>query len=250
MVRFFEMRLLCIADIHGNYPALKAVAEYFTKPCDLILNGGDTTVYGPFPNETINWIRDNHVLSILGNTDRHIRLLLTGSTFKKPRKAEKRLMYGWTAAELNSANRRWLQDQPLSRSFKFGAADGVAGETVSLGMFHGSPDDPDEFLFADTPADRFRELVNKHHYRIITVGHSHSPFHKQIGRVHFVNPGSVGRMFDGNPSASCAVITVDKTIEVEHFRIPYPVETVVNELEKQRLPAIYQEMYRQGRKLN
>ena len=120
----------------------------------------------------------------------------------------------------------------------------------SLGMYHGSPDDPDEFLFADSPEERFRELAGRHHHRIITVGHSHSPFHKQIGQVHFVNPGSVGRMFDGDPSASCAVITIAKSIEVEHFRIPYPVETVVSELEKQQLPVIYQEMYRQGRKLN
>lgn len=244
------MRILCIADIHGNYPALQAVAGHFREPFDLVLNGGDTTVYGPFPNETIDWIRDNGALSILGNTDRLIGRLLAGTALTKPGKAEKRIMYGWTAAELSSDNRHWLQNQPLFRAVNLDAADRAPIETLSLGMYHGSPDDPDEFLFADTPEERFREIAGKHHHRIITVGHSHSPFHKQIGRVHLVNPGSVGRMFDGDPSASCAVITIDKTIEVEHFRIPYAVETVVNELEKQRLPAIYQEMYRQGRKLN
>ena len=244
------MRILCLSDIHGNYPALLAVAEHFRTPFDLVLNGGDTTVYGPFPNETINWIRTNGVLSILGNTDRLIGALLAGRALRKPKKAEKRLMYGWTAAELSPDNRRWIQDQPLFRPLKLGRDNGATMQTTTLGMYHGSPDDPDEFLFADSPEERFRELTSRHHHRIITVGHSHSPFHRHIGRVHFVNPGSVGRMFDGNPSASCAVITIDKSIEVEHFRIPYPVETVVNELEKQRLPAIYQEMYRQGRKLN
>ncbi len=244
------MRILCLSDIHGNYPALLAVAEHFRTPFDLLLNGGDTTVYGPFPNETIDWIRTNGVLSILGNTDRLIGSLLAGRALRKPKKAEKRLMYGWTAAELSPDNRRWIQEQPLFRPVKLEAAGGSGMTVDSLGMYHGSPDDPDEFLFADSPEERFRELATRHHHRIITVGHSHSPFHKYIGRVHFVNPGSVGRMFDGNPSASCAVITIDKSIEVEHFRIPYPVETVVNELEKQRLPVIYQEMYRQGRKLN
>ncbi len=244
------MRILCISDIHGNYPALQAVAGHFRNPFDLVLNGGDTTVYGPFPNETINWIRDNGALSILGNTDRLIGLLLAGTALSKPRKAEKRIMYGWTAAELSAENRRWLQNQPLFRPVKLDTGNGATLKTVSLGMYHGSPDDPDEFLFADSPEKRFREIALKHHHRIITVGHSHSPFHKHIDQVHFVNPGSVGRMFDGNPSASCAVITIENTIEVEHFRIPYPVETVVSELEKQRLPAIYQEMYRQGRKLN
>ena len=103
------MRILLISDIHANFVALEAIAKRFRpQSFDLILNGGDTLVYGPFPNQTIDWLRSNRALSILGNTDRHIITLLKGGSFKKPRKAEKRIMYGWTAAELNNDNRRWL----------------------------------------------------------------------------------------------------------------------------------------------
>ena len=245
------MRILCVSDIHGNFPALQAVTLHFRDPFDLILNGGDTTVYGPFPNETINWLRKQNVPSILGNTDRHILNVLDGKTFKKPRKAEKRIMYGWTAAELNAANKTWLRDQPLHRTVTIQMGTTCAQQEVSIGMYHGSPEDPDEFLFANTPDCRFKEFTKNCQHRIITIGHSHAPFYKQVDGIHFINPGSTGRMFDGKPTASCAVITLERGgVKVNHYRIPYPVETVVNELERLRLPQIYQEMYMRGRKLN
>ena len=227
---------------------MKAVADNFSRPFDLILNGGDTTVYAPFDNQTIDWLRANKVISILGNTDNHILTLLRGETFKKPRKAEKRIMYGWTAAELSNTNRDWLGQQHIARSITIPAGTQKA---YSLGMYHGSPDDPEEFLFIDTPAKRFKKLATASSHAIITIGHSHSPFYKYIGGVHFINPGSVGRMFDGTPKASCATLTIENSeIAVKLFRIAYPVEAVVEEIERQRLPSIYKDMYRRARKLN
>lgn len=245
------MRILLISDIHGNFPALRSIAEYFEQPFDLVLNGGDSTVYGPFPNQTIDWLRARKAISILGNTDRHIITLLEGNTFKKPRKADKRIMYGWTAAELSEENRSWLRKQPLSRTVYLSPSAPPCDGMPSIGMFHGSPDDPDEFLFRDTPGSRFSELAGTSEHQIITVGHSHSPFYRQVGGIHFINPGSTGRMFDGNPKASCAVLEVTKDrIRVTHHRINYPVEEVINELERLRFPKLYQDMYRLGRKLN
>lgn len=160
-------------------------------------------------------------------------------------------MYGWTAAELTGPNSTWLKQQPLWRSVDLVHDSLTPGTPHTLGMFHGSPDDPDEFLFMDTPDSRFRDLAAATSYQVITVGHSHSPFHKQVGPVHFINPGSTGRMFDGDSRASCAVLELDDSaINVTHYRVEYPVETVMAELERLRMPRIYQEMYRIGRKLN
>ncbi len=189
--------------------------------------------------------------SILGNTDNQVITLLNGKTFKKPGKAEKRIMYGATAVELSAVNRQWLTNLPESRRFTFDAGFSGSGSPLSLGMFHGSPADPDEFLFPDTPVERFKELADETEHHLITVGHSHAPFHKQVNGVHFINPGSVGRMFDGSPHASCAVIELkDSMVAVSHYRIAYPVNEVIAELARLRLPPIYQEMYRLGRKLN
>ena len=64
------MKILVLSDIHGNYPALAAI-ENEVRPlgCAHVLNAGDSTVYAPFPNETIDWLRANRAYSIRGNTD-------------------------------------------------------------------------------------------------------------------------------------------------------------------------------------
>jgi putative phosphoesterase len=124
-------------------------------------------------------------------------------------------------------------------------------EGFRIGVFHGSPDDDDEFLFADTPPARFRDLAAKTQCEIIMAGHSHSIFHKEVNEVHFINPGSVGRMFDGNPEASYATIELaPKQVKVSHFRCPYEIEKVIRGLRENGLPPIYEQMYRTGRKLN
>jgi diadenosine tetraphosphatase ApaH/serine/threonine PP2A family protein phosphatase len=83
------------------------------------------------------------------------------------------------------------------------------------------------------------------------MGHSHVPYYKRVDGVHFINPGSVGRPFDGDPRTSFAILKVASgKIAVEHFRIPYAVEDVVKGLKEHKLPDIYAQMYRLGRKLN
>lgn len=239
-----QKTLLLLSDIHGNFPALQAIIKHFSEiSFDAVCNCGDSTVYAPFPNETLHWLKSNKVYSILGNTDRKVIKLLKGKTFKKPRKAEKRIMYDWTAENLDSSARTYLLS--LKKSLQISIAD------HTIGLYHGSPDHPNKFLFPDTDPERFAELADMCSSDIIITGHSHTPYHKCIGHTHFINPGSVGRMFDYNPAASCAVLSIDnKTVQVEHYRIPWLIKRTVKELQKCDLPEIYQSMYIQGRKLN
>jgi putative phosphoesterase len=237
-------KILVISDIHGNFPALEAVARQCgDESFAMIINCGDATVYATFPNETLDWLRNHHARSILGNTDRKILKLLKGKAIKKPRMAEKRVMYTWTAEQLTPENREHLAGMP--------SRDLVECEGFRIGIFHGSPDNEDEFLFNDTPTRRFQELANKTDCDIVLAGHSHSPFHKKVNNVHFVNPGSVGRMFDKNPAASYATLELaPDRVKVGLFRCPYDIEKVVGGLRNNLLPPIYEEMYRSGRKLN
>jgi len=238
------MKILLLSDVHANFPALQAIEEHFSSTSfDITCNCGDSLVYGPFPNETLCWMQHNADYSILGNTDRKINKLLRGKTFKKPGKPEKRVMYTWTAEQLGERLKRYLLSQKKTASF--------STPSFAVRLFHGSPEHPNEFLFTDTPIHRFQELAVSHPDTIIITGHSHTPYHKQIGGTHFINPGSVGRMFDSNPFASCAVLTIhNKTIQVKHYRIPYPVQQTIEFLKIYNLPEIYQSMYNLGRKLN
>jgi putative phosphoesterase len=238
------MQILLLSDIHGNFPALTAIEHFFAaQSFDAIVNCGDSTVYAPFPNETLQWLEDREAFSILGNTDHKVITLLQSGTFKKPHDEEKRIMYRSTMQGLNDRSSQYLLALKDSQC--------LIREGCSIGLFHGSPDHPRELLFAQTPDERFEELSSLTDCNIVVTGHSHSPYYKHILGTHFINPGSAGRMFDGNPEASCATLTITKDeIQVRHHRIAYPVEEVVTALRREHLPEIYIDMFRQGRKLN
>lgn len=238
------MNILLISDIHGNYPALEAVSRAAAPlECTHILNCGDNLVYAPFPNETLDWLRQHQVFSIRGNTDDRIIKLLKGKSFKKPSKPEKRIMYTSTAAALNAENRAYLFALKKKKLLRLGQ--------TFIGLYHGSPTDHEEFLFADTPEKRFKELAKETSCEVIVTGHSHTPYSHYVSGVHFINPGSVGRMFDGIPEAAYAVLSINKgKITVTHHRCPYDVEAVVRAIAANGLPPIYGEMFRTAAKHN
>ena len=238
-------KILLLGDIHANYPAFKAIVKDIRPDrFDLIINTGDFTVYSTFPNETIQWFRKRKkTICILGNTDRRILRILKGKKLKKPKKEEKRVMYFWTSEKLLPENIKYLRSLPKQTDFSLGP--------IRIGVFHGTLDDPDEELFPDAPEGRLNELAKDSPYQIHIMGHSHVPYYKIVDGVHFINPGSVGRMFDGDPRASFAILKVSlERISVEHFRIPYPVKEVVKGLKNNHLPDIYSKMFRTGKKLN
>jgi putative phosphoesterase len=245
-------RILLLSDIHGNYPALAAIdRDLNAASFDGIINCGDSIVYAPFPNETLSWLSCHNAISILGNTDRKVIDLLTGTPFKKPRNPEKRIMYTSTAEALDDAGRRTLLSLHEVETLVLQHPHSTHKQSLSIGIFHGSPADPNEFLFVDTPDNRFHALAADIGYRIVVTGHSHSPYHKFLSDVHFINPGSVGRMFDGDARASCAILEIsEKEIHVEHLRLSYDIAKVVKEIDRQQLPKIYSTMFLQGRKLN
>lgn len=247
------IRILLISDIHGNFPALQAVDRKLdSSTFDHIINCGDSLVYAPFPNDTLAWLGNHKALSILGNTDRKVIKLLRGKSFKKPGKHEKRIMYSSTADSLNKKSKEYLLSLPKTEKLKLLSTKSEhSKKKLTLCVYHGSPADQNEFLFTDTPESRFRELAIKIKCSIIVTGHSHSPYHKKISGVHFINPGSIGRMFDGDPRASCATIEITSgAITVTHHRIEYEIEKVVTAIRLCKLPEIYAAMYLQGRKLN
>ena len=238
-------KILLLGDIHANYPALKAIIEYIQPDrFDWIVNTGDFTVYSTFANETIQWFRKRKkVVCILGNTDRKVLRILKGKKLKKPRKNEKRVMYFWTVKNLHPDNITYLKSLPEQTDFRVGGA--------RIGIFHGTLEDPDEELFPSAQKSRFMQLARDSAYQVQIMGHSHVPYYRFVDGVHFINPGSVGRPFDGDPRTSFAILKVTSgKIAVEHFRIPYAVEEVVKGLKEQKLPDIYTKMYRVGKKLN
>jgi putative phosphoesterase len=236
------MKITLIADIHGNLPALQAVlkhaqARYATEK---ILNMGDTTGYGPFPEEVARAIRGAQFINILGNYDKKV---LSKSKRKEGwqsiKSPDKRQLFAWTYHELSKSSRKFLRTLPESEQIA------LAGKTIL--MTHGSPASHTEHLLPDTPDARFSELASIAGTDIVLSGHSHQAFSKEVEGVLFINPGSVGRPDDGDPRASYAILTIEgDSISMEHFRIPYDIMASVRKMRLSGLPLVFTRILREG----
>ena len=97
------MRILLLADIHGNWPALQAVAAL---PHDLCLCLGDLVDYGPDPSPCIDWVRKNAAHCVRGNHDHGAaqRVHINGRSGFKYLSGVSRVL---TWEKLNATNLRW-----------------------------------------------------------------------------------------------------------------------------------------------
>src|SRR5262249_49431267 len=104
------MRILLLADVHANWPALQAIQE----PVDACLCLGDLVESGPEPAPCIDWARNHATHSIRGNHDHGVaqNVLLSGKTGFKYLTAVTRAL---TRERLSTTDLRYLSGLPVSR---------------------------------------------------------------------------------------------------------------------------------------
>ncbi|MCB2214216.1 SAM-dependent chlorinase/fluorinase [bacterium] len=240
------MKITILSDIHGNQPALQAVLRHAQArtATEWILNLGDATGYGPFPDEVVKAMRDVRWVNILGNYDKKaISKANKKDGWSKVNTPDKRAMFDWTYHALSKRARKFLRTLPESRQVT------LDGKTIL--MTHGSPASHTEHLELDTPQSRFDDLAELAGVDIVLCGHSHQAFTRQAGETLFINPGSLGRPDDGDPRASYAILTMDgDDLSVEHFRVPYDLMPSVQKLRRSGLPLVFTRVVRQGLSYN
>ena len=186
-------RIGVLADIHSNLHALKAVfKDAEQRGVTTFLNAGDLTGFGAFPNQVIQLLNEKKTLSVIGNIDLEV---LRGT---KKGDRERKLALKFTRKELTKPSKEYLKSLPKEVTFEIG--------NRRLLMVHGSPKAIDEHIYKDTPAEKLAELSQAAQADILIVGHSHEQFLKETNEVSFINPGSVGRPYDGNPQAAYAIV--------------------------------------------
>ena len=215
------MRILVMADIHANWPALQAVAA--AQPHDLCLCLGDLVDYGLEPSPCIAWVRDRSKYFVRGNHDHGVAqdVRVNGRTGFKYLTGVTRVL---TRERIQPDEARFLSRMPLTRL--------VTLEGTRYFLAHATPRDPlDEYA---PPDEEFwkRRLQNVE-ADVICVGHTHQPYVLEVGDKLVINPGSVGQPRDGDPRASFAVI---EDFKVELRRVEYPVEETVATIQASALP--------------
>jgi predicted phosphodiesterase len=144
----------------------------------------------------------------------------------------------WAYESLSKPSRKYLRF--LSREIRMT----VRGRRVLL--THTSPGSGKEYLTLATSDEELREVADEAQADVIISGYSHRPFARQIDGVWFINPGSAGHPLDGDPRASYATLEFDPELRVEHFRIEYDVDSLVDALRAQRLPEALCRMFLLG----
>jgi putative phosphoesterase len=187
------VRVLVVSDVHGNWPALEAVAAV---PHDLVLCLGDIVGYGPQPAECLRWLRARNAEIVQGNHDR----ALADDVPPRCRPDFERLATataGIARRQLGDEEKAFLRALPRTRRLT------LDGKRVV--MVHATPVDP---LYSYLPLDpeQWRRAVVGIEADLLLVGHTHLPFQFELDRLRVLNPGSVGLPKDGDPRAAYAVI--------------------------------------------
>jgi putative phosphoesterase len=231
------MRILVVADLHANWPALEAVAR---EPHDVCLCLGDLVDYALEPEPVIDWVRANAAHAVRGNHDHGVaqNVIVNGKVGFKYLTGVTRAL---TRERLGDDQLRYLGRLPVSRTVTLDGARYL--------LVHASPRDPlDEYAPADV--EFWARRLQNVDVEVCCVGHTHQPYVLRVGDKLVVNPGSVGQPRDGDPRASYAVIEGDK---VELKRVEYPVERTLDVIRASGLPtediAMLCEVFRRGQSI-
>lgn len=207
------MKILVVADIHSNWPALAAIEETF----DACLFLGDLVDYATDPIPCIDWVRARAAAAIRGNHDHAVaqRIPARDGTGFRGLAAATRPIH-WKV--LNPTRIKYLSRLPVTRQ--------ITLDGKSFYLVHGTPRDPlDEYLTNDSELWNMRlESIDAD---FVCVGHTHIPFHLNLGRVQVLNPGSVGQPRDGDPRAAYAII--DNGV-VQFRRIAYDIDATLQQM--------------------
>ena len=209
------MKILVLADIHSNWPALSAIDESF----DACLFLGDLVDYATDPIPCIEWIQQNATIGVRGNHDHAVAqrvVVRRGSGLKRLAAATRPIH--WDI--LKPSHIKYLATLPVTGRLTL---DGTVFYLV-----HATPRDPfDEYLTDNK--ELWAAQLDSVEADFVCVGHSHVPFHLDLGRLQVVNPGSVGQPRDGDPRCSYVII---ENGQVESRRVAYDIDATLQQLEE------------------
>ncbi|MEW6555223.1 MAG: metallophosphoesterase family protein [Actinomycetota bacterium] len=244
------MRFAIFSDIHSNLEGLQVVLEEAERlGADSLLCCGDIIGYNADPNACVELVRGKGVRCIQGNHERGLRELDEGLEPNMNPIAMEALLY--TSEALSRENRDWLLSLPEEMAVE-----------DSFYLFHGSPADPDDYIFdAFEAAYAFKSLALEYPppaNLMCFIGHTHicaayifdadnhrvgeratgngDRFLIKPGAHYMFNAGSCGQYRGGLPIAT--LILLDSEAMKAEFRfLRYDVAATQSKILAAGLPA-------------
>ena len=236
------MRIAVISDIHSNIYALDNVmSDIKNRNVDMVVCTGDLVGYGTRPNEVIHRIKEEKILTIMGNYDDAIGNLkiVCGCDYPDPKDAQKAgLSMHFTSQETTEENKKYLRSLPKEAVLTF--------NNKTIRFVHGSTRVINEYLKENSK--EAEEVMNELVEDILVCGHTNIPYAKYYGEKLLVNGGSVGKPKTNKPDANYVIIDIsDSNVKVEIIEVSYDFEKMAKEIEEDEiLPNDFARLIRQG----
>ena len=148
-----------ISDIHSNAPALDAFFDFFPESSQLVCLG-DVIGYGTSPSYCLDQIRRKMPAMINGN---HERWCLNPEGLKYASPAARHSLE-WTRMRITDSDKMYLSELPEMMMLE-----------DRFMLAHGSPRDPDEYLFEAEEAMLSIVELKSQGVPLAFVGHTHIP---------------------------------------------------------------------------
>jgi predicted phosphodiesterase len=222
-------RIAALSDVHGNVAALEAVIADITreKP-DRVVIAGDLVLNGPEPVATLDMLRGlaaDGAAIISGNTDIAVADFDYAAAFPWMTDGVPDSIVAaseWANEALGEERVEWLRGLPAERRLR------TDDDTLVI-VCHGSPGSQTSGFDQNLDPSVTIERVARTDARVIVCGHTHLPEVRDLGWKVIVNDGSAGYVFDGDPSASWALIDIaDDVVTAEIRRTSFDTLGVAN----------------------
>jgi putative phosphoesterase len=207
------MKIVIVADIHGNFDALQALSEDYDELWVL----GDLVDYGPQPAEVVAHVIERASLIVQGNHDNAVAHD-DDSKWSQRYRALSEATRRYTSSVLTEAHKAYLRGLPEQVQAE---RDGT-----TFHLLHATPANP---LWGRWPANEEEwdaELAGIT-ADVLLCGHTHVPVLRRLGSKTLLNPGSIGQPRTGGSAASFAVWQ-DGAFELKTYT--YPVHETVRKL--------------------
>jgi predicted phosphodiesterase len=231
------VRLAVLSDVHGNATALEAVRKALKKEKpDAVIVAGDLVMNGPEPSAAIDALRameSDGATIVQGNTDVAVADFDYAAAFPWFTDGvpdAHRAAAEWAHDELGDERLGWLRRLASERRL-------MLDETMVLAC-HASPGSQTQGFDSQLDPSVVLERISRTDARVICCGHTHLPDVRDLGWKLIVNDGSAGWIFDGDPTASWALVEIDgATVTAEIRRTEFDTMTVSSAISARGLPG-------------
>lgn len=203
------MKIAVLSDIHGNLPALTAVAQHIAhwQPDQVVVNG-DIVNRGPLPRQCWQFVQERQAadgwLVTKGNHEDYVTAHLgQAPDFTDPLFQIQRLSY-WTFQQMNG------DVAPLANLPDSITLVGPDGSQVRI--CHASCRGNRDGIWPFTSDEAVREQIGScgRDTAVFVTGHIHQSFIRQVDDTLVINAGSAGQHCFGESRATYAQLTWHK----------------------------------------